>query len=296
MKNKLKNPTCIAIVITAMVLAIIFSGIAIFLLPGLTDQAPEDGQGFKLEDLFNVGNLGSGDFGGGGGLDLSGSIGLGSGGGNGGSGGDSLAYEVYASEEENIYLRIKSFGDYTGRSWSEATTYTEYFSVSQGGREFSGNYLTGFLLSETGSSSMYISIKPHTDQYAIPYYTGVSSVDNYDIQLNDVVTEGKVPEQYNMYFYSGDPARAETFQELSKYMNVRDFERRYYRYVKDNYLYVDKETKAFMLNKINEIGIDGEIYDIIEQVSEYISSAAVYNLDYDRTLDTEENIAVAFLV
>ncbi len=305
MKSKLKNPTCIAIVVTAMILAIIFSSIAIFILPGLKDEATDKKQAFKLESLFDRGNgifgdgLGGGlggDIGGGGGLDLSGNIGM-SPGGSGGAGEGSVAYEVYVSEEQNVYLKIKSFGDYTGRSWSEATAYTEYFSLHQEGSQYSGNYLTGLLMSEQNSPSMYIAIKPHTGQYAIPYYTGVSSVDNYDVQLDDVVTKGTPPEEYNMYFYSGDPTAIKTYGTLKqdKLQNARDFEREYRRFVKDNYLYVDDETRAFMIQKIEELGIRGEVDEIIKQVSDYISSAAVYDLEYDRSLDAEENIAIAFL-
>ena len=297
MKSKLKNPTCIAIVITAIVLAIILSGIAIFVLPGLNDEAPAEKQEFKLENLFDVGNLGSGIGGGGsGGLDLSGNIGMGSGGG-GGSGGSSLAYEVYASESENVYLKVKSFGDYTGRSWSEANVYTEYFSVYDDGAQYSANYLTGLLMSMQDSSSAYIEIKPHIEQYAIPYYIG-TDISNYDIQLNDVVTEGKPPEQYSMYHYDRDDLESlKTYSanKISELQNARYFEREYRFFVRDNYLYVDDETRDFMWKKIHEVGIKGDTHEIIEQVAEYISSAAVYDLKYDRSLDSEENIAIAFL-
>ena len=293
MKSKLKNPICIAIVITAIVLAIILTGIAIFVLPGLKDEASENNnQGFRFESLFDVGNLGSGS--GSGGLDLSGNIGMGSGG--GGSGGSSLAYEIYVSENENVYLKIKSFGDYTGRSWSGATTYTEFFSLYNDGAQYSSNYLTGLLMSKQDSSSAYISIKPHTEQYAIPYYIG-TDITNYDIQLNDAVTEGTPPEQYNVYVYSGDPTNLKTYSnlKLDELQNARNFEREYRRFVNNNYLYVDDETRDFMRKKINELGFQGDTQEIIKQVAEYISSAAVYDLKYDRNLDSEENIAIAFL-
>ena len=298
MKSTLKNPICITIVAATMILAIIFTGIAIFILPSVKDEAPKD-QGFKLEDLFaeNIGsgNLGGGPGGsGGGGLDLSGGIGMGSGGGDG-SGGSSVAYEIYVSKNENVYLRIKSFGDYNGRSWSDAKPFTEYSPAGSWGSTYSGNYLSGYLMSSQKSyTPMYIEIKPHTSQYAIPYYTGISSIDNYDVQKNDVVTEGTPPEKYNMYFYSGDVSNLPTHTDIGSGVS-RDFEYEYRRYVKRNYLNVDDETRDFMKKKIEEIGIQGNTHDIIQQVSEYISNAAVYDLKYDRSLDSEDNIAIAFL-
>ena len=296
MKSRFKNPICISIIAAVLAIATIFTFIAVFLLPNIS-QAENELPQFNIEDLFNSGNLGSGNLGdilggeGGSGLNLSGDIGLGGGGGNAGGEGNSVAYRIYADNSQNVYLKIKSFGYYTGRSWEDSQSYDRLLSYK--GNQYSGDYLTGIALANNGAGFTNVAIEPMTEQYAIPYYVGaLQSNDSYDIQQNDVYMEGTPPEQYRVNFYSAVDISKIT---LNLPKSVESFETRYRNFVYDNYLTIDGKTLEYMRSVINEQGFNPFSSNVIDDVANYVSTVARYDLNYDRNLDQQDNIAIAFL-
>lgn len=73
------------------------------------------------------------------------------------------------------------------------------------------------------------------------------------------------------------------------------YEEEYRRFVYENYLALDSETEAYIRGFIAENGLDASDPDIILKVAHCIQHSATYNLAYDKAMDGEENIIVAFL-
>ncbi len=205
------------------------------------------------------------------------------GGGTGAMDPDTVLYEVYAEKTANIYLREKSFGDYNGTGFDEAAAYEQLIA-----ERFSAMYLSSFAMREGGLSEYELKIKALYDAYVVPYYLLANK--SHIIQTSDVASEGDTSEEYTVSYYEA----IETFQALP--IQYKAYEVKYREYVYDNYTEVDPITKAFMYAiSINE-GLEGaDVFATIERVAAYIQSSATYNLEYDTALDSEMNVAIAFL-
>ncbi len=216
---------------------------------------------------------------GGGDLDDSGNIG----------GGDSdadpqLALRVKSAIDDSVYLKSKSFGNYNGKSWSSAAEYGHLLNEAYG-----ADYLTGAALKNAGYKSNLISVDV-AGRYFLPYYMEMSSSD-YVVQTSDVfyVGDGKSP--YTLYYYSynyaEDGAVNANLGEYSQY------ERGYLEYVNNNYLDYPQTTRE-RLSEIIDM-FDPSDPDVIKKVASFVRQSAKYNLKYDKTLDSCEDIVVSFL-
>ena len=125
----------------------------------------------------------------------------------------------------------------------------------------------------------------------LPYYMAMGDFD-YDIQSSDVKYTGNTLE-YELDYYTYTGFGANIPDNLGKYT---DLELLYRQFVHDNYtdLY-DDDTVQFMEKIIAEQGFSPDDPLVIQNVATYIQKAAVYNMDYDKTLDTTDNIAISFL-
>ncbi len=212
-------------------------------------------------------------------LDLSGNI---SGNELDGSGEDVICYEVYNKEDDKVYLKLKSFGDYGGGSWKGAVAYPKTI-----GSEFSADYLMGSAHEKTHST---LKIRSLNGQYALPYYMRRTYSSGYEIQSSDVLYSGNTDGEYSVYYSRFDASKTYTLPDT-----LLDYEQEYRNFVYDQYLHLDDETRAYMEDIIAAEGFTGDVVDIIFDIASYIKNSASYNPEYDRALDDEENVAIAFL-
>lgn len=242
----------------------------------------------------------------------SGSGGGGSGGGEGGSGGDlngsgdimggedgetepTLALNLYADETGKVYLRLKSFGGYTGQGWDDAQ---EYGAVLDG--TYSLNYLTGAALKSAGYESVYISLEVLGADYYIPYYPAIGADNGYRVQTSDVLYSsgtGIRGNLYSLYSYFYDAASdGRITVDLGAYA---DDEALYRSFVRERYLDtsgMSAELRAYFAEQVAANGLDtGDIWQTIAKVAKYIQGAAKYDLEYNKDLDSEADIVYAFL-
>lgn len=224
-------------------------------------------------------NGGSGS--GGAGLDLSGA--LGGGGQNDNTPIFKLRGDIYRSSNDKVYLKVKSFGDFNDQKngWNDANKYYETVS----GR--SAYYLTSMAADNSLHNLYIVNITPLNDCFALPYYShqGTYSMQNDDVEILGDSTTGYTVEYYNWDNYSG----------ISLPSGCKEYEEKYYQYVKENYLNVDYETRSYMEELIEEQSFNPDNTQIIRQVATYIQNAARYNLQYDQAMDTESNVVIAFL-
>ena len=181
-----------------------------------------------------------------------------------------------------VYLKVKSFGAYTGQAWQNAREYDELMADG-----LSAAYLTSFAIPR---EDIPIQIKSFTDQYFLPYYMSPIDFAGYEKQVSDVLYSGDTENTYTVLYSRFDyqnagsiPASLRTYEE-----NYRDF-------VSSQYLEIDDSTRKYMERVILVNGFIGNDLETVKRVAEFIQNSAEYSLNYDRALDQEENIAVAFL-
>ncbi|MDE7454076.1 MAG: transglutaminase-like domain-containing protein [Clostridia bacterium] len=212
-------------------------------------------------------------------LDQSGNI-------SGGETGDSDAPETTAlgvktQSGGTVYLRLTSFGNYDGKKWSKAKEYSKTYS----GNSF--NYLAADSLKNEGYTAENISIAVYGTGYYLPYYMTVNG--DYTVQKSDVYNAGNSKNyslEYYRYNYISNPLEGKlTGSAVSGYTS----------FVHTNYTAVTSGTKAYLDKIISEQGWKSGDKDLIKKVASYVQNSAEYNLEYDRALDNENDIVLAFL-
>ena len=226
---------------------------------------------------------GDGGDGGAGDLDTSGELG---GGGLGGEG-NATVLRVRADVSEHVYFRLLSYGNYNGGGWVFAPEYGQLLDGTYG-----MNYLTGIALSQAGYTSSQIAIEMKTHDYLLPYYMATGA-GNYEVQTSDVWYKGDTSAAYSLPFYAYDYVRDGALTAgLGGYAAA---EEAYRAFVYENYLTVRESARACMQAIIAEQGFRADDPAIVAKVAAYIQNAAAYNLEYDRAMDDEADVVVAFL-
>ncbi|MBQ7335180.1 MAG: transglutaminase domain-containing protein [Clostridia bacterium] len=197
-----------------------------------------------------------------------------------------LCLRVKNEINDKVYLKVKSFGAYTGTSWEEATEYNE---LIEGG--FSASYLSSFAIE---NDEFQMEINSFSDQYFLPYYMSCSNFENFNKQTSDVLYSGDTEVPYSVGYSKFDYKKA-----VAVPYTLLAYERNYRTFVRSQYLEIDDETREYMEKIIAANNFYGNElkYNLktVLKVAEYIQNSAQYSLNYNRKLDGEENIAVAFL-
>ncbi len=208
----------------------------------------------------------------------------------GGGGPKEPAQDMFLIESSyggTIYLKTESFGDYDVRNakFLKAIEYDRYITAA----DRSAYYLVPYGLENAGKTLRTLTIEPKAGIFALPYYTFYGG----GIQKSDTLMIGDATvSSYTAQYYSWQGTSAASVQLPTEY---RDFEAAYAQFVKEQYLTIDDETRAFMNGIIAKKGFKTSDSTLINAVAAYIRGAAKYNLDYDRKLDEEANVIIAFL-
>ncbi len=191
---------------------------------------------------------------------------------------------VHPDVTDTLYLKMQSFGDYTGQGWATAEPYTGLLWD-----ECSADYLPGASMRSYGDAVEYsLVIDPLMPTRVIPYYLLVGG--DSELQADDTRATGGTDGAYTLCYRPYGKVWASFVSG-----EVALFETRYRAYVYKQYRTIDDTTRAYLQQIIEEQGFDRNDPDIVEKVADYIRGAATYNLLYDRTLDSESNVAMAFL-
>lgn len=199
-----------------------------------------------------------------------------------------VVMRVFANESCTLYLRLQSYGSYKGTGWDyDVSAYDKLID-----NQYSANYLTGLSLKNSGYISKAVKIDNPTKNYVLPAHLDMDML-NYVIQSNDIYNIGASADIYSAYYYNYNALKGTNLSGVSK--EYREYERAYRQFVYENYLDVPKSTKQYMELLITQNGFDKSDSDIIAKVAKFIQGSATYNLDYDTALESESDIAVAFL-
>ena len=227
--------------------------------------------------------------------DLYGDIGIGlpdiapGGGDGGGDGSGSVGSfgKVYSESGGMVYLREANYGEYMGAYWRSTIPYKQLLDDT-----YSMNYLASFALQDGGKQGSLIRIQMETGKYVLPYYM-VPGAGNYQVQTSDVLYSGNTSEPYELYNYFYDYAAEGGFGELPAQYAAA--EAAYRNFVRNEYLAVPETTQSYLKYVIRRQGFDASDPSVISKVANYVQGAAQYNWKYDRLLDVQSDIVVAFL-
>ena len=212
---------------------------------------------------------------------------------------DTVIARVKSDYTGTVYLRQESFGNYTENTWTVATPYSKKLFD-----EYNYNYLTTLALKNAGAEQRMLEIYD-AKSYLLPYYPALYG--DYGFYDSDTVYSS-VRERYTVPFYAisdfvADQSKIrDNMEEYSTLMTeYRDF-------VRSNYLDVDSDVKAYIEEnyKVFEpyewkignnvyYGINSSAFSNIRNVIIYLDSLVEFDPNYDRALDSEENIVIAFL-
>ena len=186
----------------------------------------------------------------------------------------------------HIYLKQSSFGSFLGNSWAEARPYHALLDNTYGYQ-----HLIGAVMQQNGITKGNAEIEFLSGLYMLPYYLTMED-GNYDIQTNDVWYSGSCNSiaTFPYYVYSGyganlNPISGEYAQE----------EEAYRAFVYEQYLDIDNQTRSYMEKIIAQQHFDVHDPRIISKVAVYIQNSATYNLEYDTSMDQQDNVVIAFL-
>lgn len=236
------------------------------------------------EDEGGGGGSGGGEGGGSGNLDTSGSL---KGSTEEGDEEPVLVLRLRSTVSGKVYLRLMSFGNFTGQGFATATPYSLLLDSA-----YSYNYLTGISLENAGFDPAFMEIQSFTDQYLLPYYLGLGKAD-YDLQTSDVYHTGEGMTEYALpyYVYGGTGAGLPTMSGAYAAAELA-----YRSFVYQNYLKGgDEATRAALQQIIATEKWDPNDPDIVTKVAAYVQSIAVYKMDYNVAIDEAENGILAFL-
>ena len=192
---------------------------------------------------------------------------------------------IKSSVSHTIYLRETSYIYYNGQTRISAPSYPKKLP---GGYTY--DYLTSLAIEAAGMNA-YTAEFQDMLLYMLPYYRGEGNYPSFDSDSN---YGSELPSVYDLQYYSVNISEYKKLQgKLPE--QYRKYEEEYRQFVYDNYLYLDADTKDYMERLIADQGFSLSDPNVIMKIASYIQQAAVYNLDYDRALDYESNMAVAFL-
>ena len=205
---------------------------------------------------------------------------------------ETVVAKVYAESNQTLYLRRRSMGSYLGQSWESASEYTILLDNT-----YSMNYLTGIAIENARLADRnrlrIQSLNFDATGYVLPYYLD-NSKSLYDVQTSDVSHTGTKEDEYSMYYYSFDYVNDGGIPS-GKLGNYTAAENAYRMFVLNQYRALPTETKNAMQTIIDKQGWSANDADILSKVAKYVSTAKAYNLQYNRALDNEADIATAFL-
>ena len=204
----------------------------------------------------------------------------------GGDGKIAVVLKIKSEVAGDIYLKLMSFGDFDGKKWDNAYEYGKTLVDN-----FGFDYLTSSALKKAGVTEYGIEIQSNVTQYFLPYYMSMTA-GSYEIQQSDVFYDGDSSMPYSLKYFSAYASQIARLKDACAYTEQ---EAAYREFVYSHYLSVPDSTRAYLEQLATEQGFDKSSVDVYEAVANYIQKAAKYNLKYDRALDNEDDIVVAFL-
>ncbi|MBE5750156.1 MAG: transglutaminase domain-containing protein [Clostridiales bacterium] len=204
-----------------------------------------------------------------------------------------VVFKVKSTTSGDLYLRLKSLGDYDLTGWKNAKAW------SQSGIDVNPLYFVAQALKDAGKSP-YNVVFYETDEYTgnEQYMIANYVLDNRANSLNDVfvseIVDGKEQikswngiGQYELEFYNYNGEAIEITDT-----DMIAAEALYSEYVYKTYLQIPAKTEQELLAIADSAGLDKNSPTIINDVAEYVRTKVSYNLEFETPYS--DDIAVEF--
>ena len=199
--------------------------------------------------------------------------------------------QIMSTASKAIYLRLKSFGIYDGKGFSDAE---DYESLIDG--KYSANYLTGEAL-KNGTAEELRIVSLGTTNYLLPYYMVMGGLGNYAVQTSDVYYDGDPKNEYTLTYYPYDYTVATTIF-TSGYGGYTAYGSALNAYAHKIYLSLDGASSAlknYLEAEAVRLNFSLDDPNVIRKIANYIKSSATYDKKYDRELNSSSDVVYDFL-
>lgn len=191
-------------------------------------------------------------------------------------------FRVFSPISDSLYLRERSYGDYNKTGFNSPDVYFSPYNLSP--LSFTGLAINNALTSYT------IEVRAIAGgiAYMSPYY----GLDSYPNNINDTYISQRFGAGYTANYVPISDVDYTAFNlENTLYSEQESV---YKEFVYNTYLQLPTDTKAAMLRIASLNGLNPTNPNIIEEVKNYIQSAAIYNMEF-RPFPANVDFAVYFL-
>ena len=195
---------------------------------------------------------------------------------------DAIAARIWAQSGGRVYLRWKSYGNYSFREsagnwgWGEAAAYPSASSNML--------YSTGAALAKNGLPEIFYDIEIFGNQYLIPNYVaqGPEGAES-DVMLSPSARA------YTLGGYTWNYSYLEALRYAALGVNDEQM-KAYTAFVYAQYLDVPASTKAALEQIAAQNGLKANRLSIIEDVASFVRSAAEYEMEYSPCPEGEDEV------
>ena len=180
-----------------------------------------------------------------------------------------------------VYLRLRSFGNYTGTGWAEPAIFQGNSSENPLNMTVEALYSNGYAVKNE------LNVKYNVDDglVPVPYYSYVTPM--YDYKMTDIA----VPAQNGKdKYFSYNQIPLVNLNVLKYLKGQASKELEYSDFAYANYLSLPENTKNGILRIIEEAGLDKNSPTIITDVAEYVKNSAEYSGSFEKIPDGEDRV------
>ena len=191
---------------------------------------------------------------------------------------NNTVFSLYCDSNLRTLLKLKSFGDFTGDGFAEATPCGDLLYET-----FSAAYLPGGYLVGRGVAYQ-MTIHSPVGTYAVPYYiSSLAPPDGLTVWDHMVTGDGRTTYNVAGYTYGNDYSAKPVYNLVLNTV---------YEFAQANYLTLDEETRAYLELLIAE---QGWTKDSVDDVAEYLRAGYVLGMDYNLEETYAGNAVLGFL-
>ena len=203
-----------------------------------------------------------------------------------------VCYRVTANSNGTVLLKAFAYGDMENNAWQNPVEYQELINNS-----ISCDYLTALYCDEQGALIYSMKIDPNYNNYVLPYYTSPMG-SSVKLQTSDIENSGDVSSPYTAIYFGANKYNADTLSSMVKSSPRTQYsqeELAYRTFVYEHYTAVPQTTKQYFLDILRDKGWSKDTKNIYSNISNYVSNAASYDLEFDRAMNNESDVVVAFM-
>jgi hypothetical protein len=191
-------------------------------------------------------------------------------------------FKIYSEISDMLYLRDKSYGDYTKTGFTRPPVFVSPFDMSP--LNFTNLAINGALQ----AYQIQIQIIVPGQSYYLPYF----ATNGYYNNINDVYLSHEYGTGYTVNY---TPIGSVNYADYSLINTAySDQESIYRQFVYQSYLNLPSDTRTKLLEIAARNGLSNQKATVIQDVQNYIRSAALYNMNF-KPIPSNADYALYFL-